>query len=156
MKTITSLFIIVILVLFYLSCHDRRAWTSADPWYNPKNGNSSNFLKVEDTLIKIIELNKLAAAEKLLKDSPIVKLSKEQSYYFLSDSTGRYNSDKYLIRAVYLRFYNKGYSVYQNKDTLSVFHGTLGHRPVPMNHHALIVELPYFPKVLFTDCFMDE
>ncbi len=156
MKNIKPLFIIIILVLFYFSCHDRRAWTSRDPWYNPKNGNSSDFSRVEDTLIKIINLDKLATAEELLKDSPIVKLSNEQSYYFLSDTTEKYNLDKYLIRAVYLRFYNKGYSVYQNKDTLIVFHGILGNRPESMNHHALIIELPYYPRVLFTDCYMDE
>ncbi len=157
MKYIKRLVFSTLLLILFSSCNfDRKAWSSEDSWYNPWNSDYSEWTEVEDSLIIIINLDKMDLAEKLLENSSVVKLSNEECYYFLSDSSYKQKNNEYLVRAVYLQNFTKGYSIYNNEDTLIITHGSLGKEAVEMKHHALILNLPFQPKKLYSECYMDE
>lgn len=152
-------YIILLSILFGFGCAgvDGSAWTVKDSWYNaPKEKNLVPWNWAEKEFYETKQATQ-KEAQALLEKRQIVKISIGQLNYFAKQQVQAVeNYAFYIVRGVFLNEETGGFSIFIEGKRLWVYHGSLGHFPVPMKRKALIVSLDQMPDEVFVTCMMDE
>jgi len=105
------------------------------------------------------EKREAAARDPFFKDHAEMFWSEARAYRALAADALRLRGGRtapYLVRALVLNEATGGFSLYLDGDDLCVFHGSLGHSPVPMTRHPVVVYLERPPKRVLVDVSMAE
>jgi hypothetical protein len=97
----------------------------------------------------------LSKAQSLLVDFGVKRISAEEA----AEYAGRQlpaGAVYVLLRGIALNEGTGGFDVTVQGDSVSVHHGSLGRRPVPMLRRAIVAVLPEFPKTVYVSCSMAE
>ena len=152
---LARVFSFVMLGLCIAGC-GRRAWTTADPWYSPR---PLHRLPDERQRVPVAEVKASARGEaaRRLADASVIPLSAEEATGYLDrplDAPASHNL--YLVRGVYLNRGTGSVRAYFDGRDLTVHHGSLGRRAVPMRRQPLVVALPTQPHNLYVTASMAE
>ena len=146
-------------MVFSFGCdtENRNAWTIKDSWYHEPDETGLTPWDWNEIKYYEIKPNLQNEAQAILKDSQIIEISNKELIYF-SDQPIQISGSKkmYLVRGVFLNEGTGSFSIYSKGNQLWVYHGSLGHNPVPMKRKALVIALNQKPVEIFITCMMDE
>lgn len=152
-------YIILISLFLFIACigYERKAWTVKDTWYNAPMENGLVPWDWKENKIYEVKPELQNEAQSLLNEKQITQITLDQVNYFSGKELKNIAAyDFYLIRGVFLNEGTGYFSVYSKEKQVWVYHGSLGHSPVPMKRKALIVVLDEMPDIIFVTCMMDE
>lgn len=133
---------------------DRRAFTSADTWYNPPTGSADFTLLGKNQFAPVVaDLQPEAQAE--LTEVPAKRLTAEEATRFVGSPLPA-GGECVLLRAVVLFEGTGGFDLGVRGSEVHVHHGCLGRRPAPMTRKAIVAVLQVFPDSVFVSCSMAE
>lgn len=117
----------IVFVLAGCNSTSQKAWSVENSWFNEPS--DTNMMPWDWNEVAFSEVGKGSQkhAQRLLQDSPVVEISKEQMVAFAANKLDVSNDVKfYLLRGVYLNEHTGSFSVYSRSSLLWVYHGSLG------------------------------
>jgi hypothetical protein len=133
------------------AAEDRRAFSSVDPWYAPPPP-AAEFARLDrERFAPVVEALQ-PEAQAALAESPAKRSADEAAR--LAGRPLPAGGEYVLLRAVVLNEGTGGFDVGVSGKAVSVHHGCLGRRPVPMARKALVAVLPVVPEAVYVSSSM--
>ena len=136
----------------------RPSWTETDSWYTPPpEWGYENWPLLDSSFVHLVVHSMEADAERVLSDTPVAELTQNEAERYLAKSvTLEDGQSLYLVRGIYLDPYGRFIVSTNEEGWVSVFHGSLGKRPLPMKRQTLVLQLKEAPTRVFVTCHMAE
>lgn len=135
-------------------CGDRRAFTSADPWYAPPS-DPAGFTPLDKERFAPVVADCQPEAQAALAEVPAKRVSAAEAARLVGRPLPA-GGECVLLRAVVLFEGTGEFDVGVRGPAVHVHHGCLGRRPAPMGRKALVAVLPAVPESVFVSCSMAE
>lgn len=150
---------IPLLALVFAGCAGTGMWTSRDSWHRPlpEGVSTLGWEVLDDGFVRPVSPERQPGARKRLEAASFVELSREDAKALAAPPAGDVSGRRpFLVRGVVLNEGTGGFWVTRKGGRMSVHHGCLGRRPVPMERRAVVVYLERPPDEVYVTCSMDE
>ena len=127
-----------------------------DDWYNPAPLPHS-MLQDEGWQVilhyDIVSKNLQSEAIAMLEDQPIIEIGFDLFLYYGSEKVlEEEDSRYYLARSLHYYANIDGYDILFKDGSVSIFHGSLGKKSVPMTRRAILLKSPLIINNIYISC----